>query len=100
MIRATMASLILAAGLAMSWPAAAQECLSAGEARAAVAQGQVAPLSRILGAIKQAAPGQILPSPSLCRSGDRYVYRLNVLTSGNRVTRLTVDAASGAILGN
>jgi len=95
-----MALLILAAGLAASWPATAQECLSAGEARTAVAQGQVAPLSQILDAIKQAAPGQILPSPSLCPSGDRYVYRVNVLTAGNRVTRLTLDAASGAILGN
>jgi hypothetical protein len=90
-----------AAGLPfLAFPATAAGCLSAGEARAAVAAGKVVPLSRILGAIKAATGGEVLPTPQLCASGGGYVYLVNVLAPDNKVTHLTIDAASGAILGN
>jgi uncharacterized membrane protein YkoI len=78
----------------------AQGCLSSRDARAAAQAGQVLPLSRMLKQIRSAAGGEILPPPQLCDSGGRLVYFVNVLTSGGQVTRLTVDAASGRILGN
>jgi hypothetical protein len=77
----------------------ADGCLSPGEARAAAQSGQIVPLSRIIGQIRAAANGEILPPPQLCNVGGRYVYLVNVLTRGGQVTRLTVDASSGSILG-
>ncbi len=74
-------------------------CLSASEARAAVQSGQVIPLSRVLKQIRKAAGGEILPPPQLCDVGGQYVYLVNVLSRDGQVTRLTVDASSGSILG-
>jgi hypothetical protein len=75
--------------------ALAQGCLSADQAREAAQAGQVMPLSEILGQIQ----GEILPSPQLCNRGGRYVYVVNVLKPDGEVSRLTVDAASGNIIG-
>jgi uncharacterized membrane protein YkoI len=77
----------------------ADGCLSPSEARSAAQSGQIVPLSRIIGQIRAAANGEILPPPQLCNIGGRYVYLVNVLTRGGQVTRLTVDASSGNILG-
>ena len=49
--------------------------------------------------IRKAAGGEILPPPQLCNVGGQLVYLVNVLDRDGQVTRLTVDAASGAILG-
>jgi hypothetical protein len=76
----------------------ADGCLSPGEARAAAQSGEIVPLSRIIGQIRAAANGEILPPPQLCNIGGHYVYLVNVLTRGGQVTRLTVDASSGSIL--
>jgi uncharacterized membrane protein YkoI len=80
--------------------AEAASCLSARDARAAVQSGQAAPLSQMLGSIRSAAGGEIVPPPMLCRQGSRLVYVVNVLLPGGKVKKLTVDAASGSILGN
>jgi uncharacterized membrane protein YkoI len=87
------------AGAGVVTPVSAQGCVSTSEARAAAQAGQVAPLSQILGSIGQAVHGKVLPTPELCKSGDRYVYRINVLADDGHVVRVVVDAASGAILG-
>ncbi|MBN8998414.1 MAG: PepSY domain-containing protein [Rhizobiales bacterium] len=75
-------SLIRAAGAALALvlavPAAANGCLSQGEARQAV---------------------QVL-SAQLCRAGGGLVYVVSVLGEGGQVRRLTVDAVSGAVSGN
>ena len=54
---------------------------------------------QIHAAIRAAANGEILPPPQLCNVGGRYVYLVTVLTRGGQVTRRTVDASSGSILG-
>jgi len=92
------AVLVGPAGLASS--AFADGCLSPGEARAAAQNGQIVPLSRVIGQIRAAANGEILPPPQLCNIGGRLVYLVNVLTREGQVTRLTVDASSGNILGD
>jgi uncharacterized membrane protein YkoI len=74
-------------------------CLSARDARAAVQSGQASPLSKMLSRIRSAAGGEIVPPPQLCEQGGRLVYIVNVLSPGGQVTRLTVDAVSGSILG-
>jgi hypothetical protein len=84
-------------GLASS--AYADGCLTPGEARNVAQSGEILPLSRIIGQIRTAANGEILPPPQLCNIGGRYVYLVNVLTRDGQVTRLTVDASSGNIIG-
>lgn len=79
--------------------ALAAGCLSAAQARAAAQNGQIVPLSRVLSSIRSAGRGEILPPPQLCDSGGQFVYLVNVLSRDGQVTRLTVDAASGAIIG-
>jgi uncharacterized membrane protein YkoI len=78
----------------------ADGCLSPSEARDAAQNGTIVPLSRVIGQIRAAANGEILPPPQLCNIGGRYVYLVNVLTRDGQVTRLTVDASSGNILGD
>jgi uncharacterized membrane protein YkoI len=77
----------------------AADCLSPNQARAAAQQGQIMPMSSLIGSIKAAAGGEILPPPQLCQSGGRYVYIVNVLQPNGQVKRITVDAASGNIIG-
>lgn len=74
----------------------AQSCLSQGDARQAVASGQAVPLSGLLGQIRAAVGGDILPSPQLCNVGGRLVYVVNVISNG-QVTRVQVDAKSGRV---
>ncbi len=71
-------------------------CLSPGEARAAVQNGEVIALSSVLGQIRQSAGGQIVSVPALCNMGGRLVYFLDVLTAG-RIMHLQVDARTGRI---
>ena len=49
--------------------------------------------------IRSATGGEIVPPPKLCKQGKRLVYVVNVLAPDGKVTKLTVDAASGNILG-
>jgi len=90
-------TLLIAGATGPDGNARAAGCLSSGEARAAVQSGQAISLSQILGRIRSAAGGEIVPPPQLCDQGGRLVYIVNVL-SGGKVTKLTVDARSGSIL--
>jgi len=95
-----LGGVFLVAALLGPAPAArAQGCLSAAEARSAVQSGQALPLSRMLKTIRQTVGGEILPPPQLCDAGGRLVYHVNVLGRDGQVTQITVDAASGSILG-
>ncbi|MBN8996493.1 MAG: PepSY domain-containing protein [Rhizobiales bacterium] len=101
MIRQTLHVLALAAALAGTDTigAVAADCLSPNQARAAAQQGQVMPMSSLIGNIKSAAGGEILPPAQLCKNGGRYVYVVNVLQANGQVKKITVDAASGTIVG-
>jgi uncharacterized membrane protein YkoI len=76
-------------------PALAQSCYSTQQARSVVQDGQVLPLSSLLGQVQAVAPGEIVSS-QLCQVGGRYVYLLSVLVGG-QVQEVRVDAATGAI---
>lgn len=67
--------------------AGAAQCLSPGEARAAVSSGQ----ARALGSLS--ISGKIVDA-KLCRQGGRLVYVLSVLQNG-KVRTVTVDAKTG-----
>jgi uncharacterized membrane protein YkoI len=93
------AALLASEASAFETAALADGCLSAAQTRAAVQNGQVAPLGQILAGVRAAAPGKIVSTPQLCQFGGQYVYQVTVLKGNGQVTRLTVDAASGSILG-
>ena len=105
MIKTTLLTIVLGITLLVAGvtgpdrTAQAAGCLSSSEARAAVQSGQALPLSQMLGRIRSAAGGEIVPPPQLCNQSGHLVYIVNVL-SGGKVTKLTVDAKSGSILGN
>jgi len=75
--------------------ARAQGCLSQGEARSAVASGQAAPLSAFVGGLRSS--GDVVSS-QLCDRGGRLVYVVNVVNGNGQVSRVTIDARSGAKL--
>ena len=49
--------------------------------------------------IRSTTGGEIVPPPKLCKQGGQLVYVVNVLSPDGQVTKVTVDAASGSILG-
>jgi len=75
-------------------PRQAPGCFSPGEVRSLAQSGQVVPLSSVLGQIRQS--GQIVSPPTLCDTGGRLIYFLDVLVGG-RVIRLQVDGRTGRI---
>lgn len=78
-------------------PAAADQCLSATETRAAVANGQAVPLSSVLRQLRATLRGDIV-GQQLCDMGGRLVYLIDVYSSADaKTTHVQIDAASGAI---
>jgi uncharacterized membrane protein YkoI len=78
-------------------PAAAEGCLSAGDARAAVAGGRAIPLSSVLASIRAAVPGDIV-SQQLCEFGGRLVYLVDVYSRVSAsTTHVQIDAQTGSI---
>ena len=67
------------------------------QAGRAVAQGQARPLSEILSAVHAQVGGDVVGVKFKNRNG-RYIYKLKVV-SGGRLRELSVDAATGQIVG-
>jgi hypothetical protein len=77
-------------------------CLNKAEQRAAVAAGRAIPLGQVrnnlnLGNRKGVRRGDII-SARLCTAQHGLVYVLTVLARSGKVSRVTVDAASGAVV--
>lgn len=96
------ALLILAFAAGILTAAAPREalaaCLSAGEARAAIASGRALAPGRITARLQRRYQVDII-DVQLCAEGRRYVYRVTVLRANGRVRRVVVDASSGQLLG-
>lgn len=88
------ALLVAAAAGGIATPARADACQPV-DPRLAAQSGQIAPLSRFLGIIRQATGGGIPVTSQLCQSGGRLIYRVQVIIGGRQVI-LSIDAASGA----
>jgi hypothetical protein len=73
--------------------AAAQGCLSQGEARKAVQSGQAAPFSAFSGGLR--SQGQIVSS-CMAGSDGNYSYVVQLVQSNGQVTRVVLDARTGA----
>lgn len=67
------------------------------QAGQAMAQGRVRPLSEILSAIHAETGGDVVGVKFKSKNG-RYIYKLKVV-SGGRLRELSVDAATGQIVG-
>ncbi|MEQ9691378.1 PepSY domain-containing protein [Bauldia litoralis] len=92
-------TLLLAGATAPVDEAEAANCLSDRDARSAVQSGQAVSLSKMIKRIQSTTGGEIVPPPKLCKQGGQLVYIVNVLSPDGKVTKVTVDAASGSILG-
>jgi uncharacterized membrane protein YkoI len=90
MIGAALAAFMLAGG-----PARADE--GPAEARKLREAGQILPLEAIAERAHAARAGQILET-ELERSGDRYVYEIEVLDDAGTVWELQLDAKSGEVV--
>ncbi|WP_425998680.1 PepSY domain-containing protein [Caulobacter sp. DWR1-3-2b1] len=66
-------------------------------ARAALARGEVLPLTRILAIAEQRAPGEVI-EVELEEDHGRLKYDLKILARSGRVLELELDAKTGATL--
>jgi uncharacterized membrane protein YkoI len=93
-----LSSLLLCAGLAVSWnaPAAASDDDHV-EARALLRAGKILPLARILGTVQKRVPGDVI-EVDLDHEDRGWEYDVKVLTANGRVLKVTVDAKTGVVL--
>jgi len=87
--------------LAAAGPAAAADppaCLSQEQRRAAVAAHQAIPLARAVKDVRRRTAGGEVVGARLCYHGGDLVYVLTVLARDGKVTRASVNAASGVLI--
>ena len=86
---------------AATGPAAAADpptCLSQDQRRAAVATHRAIPLARAVRDVRHRAAGAEVVGARLCYHGSELVYVLTVLARDGKVTRSSVNAASGVLI--
>jgi uncharacterized membrane protein YkoI len=84
--------------LAAAGPAAAADaptCLTQDQRRAAVATHRAIPLARAVRDLRHRTAGAEVVGARLCYHGSELVYVLTVLARDGKVTRASVNAASG-----
>ena len=96
--RLILAVLLAAAGAGPVLAADPHECLSAERRRAAIAAHKVVPLARAMRAARTRFGGEVIGA-HLCEQGQALIYRLTVLARDGKVTRASVDAATGRLVG-
>jgi hypothetical protein len=77
--------------------AAEAHCLNPDEQRAAIALGKAVPLGSVLHSLHR-APREVVKA-RLCQEPDRLIYQLTLLGRDGKVKVATVDATSGAVVG-
>ena len=75
-----------------------RRCLTQAERAAAVAAKQVLPLAQAVRAGRARGSGELVRA-RLCESPKGLVYVLTVLGRDGKVTRVTVEAATGTVIG-
>jgi hypothetical protein len=90
------------AGVALLMPiggfaAEPAHCLTGAEERTAIASGKAIAFAAVVRTLHR-APKDIIGA-RLCREGDRLIYLLTLLGRDGKVRRATLDAASGAVVG-
>jgi uncharacterized membrane protein YkoI len=93
-------------GLLAVFPAASTQaaeaahytCFNKAEQRAAVAGHRAVSLGRAIASARRHRKKVEVLRARLCRRGDGLVYVLTLLAHNGKVTRVTVDAASGELI--
>lgn len=93
-MRKVLLLLILVSNACLLTLAAALSAESQDTARKAVEQGELMPLSRILGRVEEEFPGRVV-EVELERRRGRFVYEIEVLQQGGRVVKLLYDGRTG-----
>jgi len=70
-------------------------CLNRAEQRAAVADRKAVPLAAAIKSLRERGQRGEVVRAALCSRGDKLVYVLTLLARSGKVTRATVDAATG-----
>ena len=96
--RAFLVAAVLIAGDASAQTFPADGCLPRREAIAAVKSGKVVPLRQVRGTAEEAARGEMI-NAELCVRGGATVYVLTVLSTSGKVVYVTLDGASGRLIG-
>jgi uncharacterized membrane protein YkoI len=99
-VRFVMALALALAGCAAApRPVAAEHdrCLGPEERRAAIAGRQAVPLTKAMHAVRAHVSGEVV-NARLCEQGKTLVYVLTVLGHDGKVSRASIDGASGAFL--
>jgi uncharacterized membrane protein YkoI len=73
-------------------------CLSQDQRRAAVAAHRAIPLARAVHDVRHHTAGAEVVGARLCYRGSELVYVLTVLARDGKVTRTSVNAASGVLI--
>src|SRR5215469_5893604 len=95
---AALTAVLLAATIpALADPEPAHGCLSKDQERAAIAAGHVISLAAAIGAV-HGHSGELI-SARLCHGAKGLEYVLTLLARDGKVTRATVDAGSGTVIG-
>jgi uncharacterized membrane protein YkoI len=87
------------AGPAFAADPAPHACLNKAEQRAAVADRQAVPLAQAIATLRVANPRAEAVRARLCKADNGLVYVLTLLARNGKVTRATVDAGNGNIIG-
>ncbi|MGP0091577.1 MAG: PepSY domain-containing protein [Xanthobacteraceae bacterium] len=73
-------------------------CLSKDQQREEIASGQVVKLEAALRSVEGRRRGDVI-NARLCRGAKGLVYVLTVLAGDGKVTRVTIDATNGTLIG-
>jgi hypothetical protein len=95
---AMLAMAALASGGAHA-AAATGACLNKEQRRAVIASGQVMRLAAAIRTSHVRRGGEIIKA-RLCKGPNGFVYVLTLLARDGKVTRATVDATNGAVVGS
>jgi uncharacterized membrane protein YkoI len=83
---------------AMAADVPAHDCLNKTEQRAALAAHRSIPLAQAIKSSRDhGRPAEVVQA-QLCHRGDGLVYVLTLLARNGKVTRATVDAATGSVI--
>lgn len=67
------------------------------QARQAVREGRILPLSKVLPKVQRRVPGRLLDA-NLIESGGKSIYLIKMMTNDGNVAIVSADAATGNIL--
>jgi uncharacterized membrane protein YkoI len=93
----TLLAMLLVGATGHETSAAEHRCLNAEQRRAAIAGRQAVPLTKAIHSAKSRLKGDIV-NARLCEHGKDLVYVLTVLARDGKVTRASIDGASGSFL--